>query len=296
MRGRDDYSVVSELANRQDLLEATVISVDAVTRTAQVNLMGLSQGVSVAIGNMDPHSLLNNRGRLLIYLARDGRAYAVAKIPNNPTDSSSPSVTLGSVGSADSKWYVRDVLGNPVFHVSIDGAGLAGSGRATQQLEFPPGQWIDGSNAPTKVITGDYPGMEYAITDSSLVAFRVPRSADLTEDLTIKFKWYINEAYAARDGEIQWGCAYSAVASDEGTVVDAAGYTGDLSSGDQDIPAVAKSMATTTIGTLTGTSLNAGDVVGLEFSRIAIDGGYNPAAKPTVVLLVVEYTMDKLGS
>jgi len=182
----------------------------------------------------------------------------------------------------------------------FDGDGwltLAGDARIRQHIEFTPGAWQDGGTAPTATQTGDYPGEAFTIGDSSVVVFQVPEGADLSEDINVHLRWYCSEAYATNSGEIQWKCAFSAIPYDDTEAVDGAGYTGDLDPGDDDLPATAKFLTTTTLGTLTGSSLALGDIVALEFSRVAIDGGNNPTAgEPVAVLLTVEYWMDQLGT
>ena len=197
--------------------------------------------------------------------------------------------------SADTKVNVGD--GTNQLVIKDDGeVNLDGTARVTTALAFPPGSWTDGGTAPTETRTGDYPGEAYTIDDSSLVTLRVPDNMDLAVDPTIRVYWYVNEAYAAASGEIQWKCAYSAAPSDETEAVDGAGYTGDLDAGDQNIPATAKFLTYTDIGTLTAASLAVGDMIGLEFSRVTLDDGTNPTAESVATLLEFRYTMNKLGA
>jgi len=155
---------------------------------------------------------------------------------------------------------------------------------------------MDGSTGPSASQTGDYIGKAFTIGDSSGVVLQVPDDADLTADMEVKLRWYCAEAYATNSGEIQWACAFSAVPPDETEAVDGAGYTGDLDSGDLDLPATAKFLSTTTIGSLAGASLAAYDIVALEFSRVALDDGNNPTSgEPVAVLLTIEYAVNKLG-
>ena len=219
--------------------------------------------------------------------------------------------------ATDKKLYFRDTgiyahsSGDGVLHLVADGSVRVGDGtneaifapdgeltlaataRVTTSLQFPPGSWTGGGQG---VGTGDYGGISFGIGGANGVVFRVPEDADLTADLSVKLYWYIDEAYATGSGEVQWTCAYSATPTDETEAVDGAGYTGDLDAGDQDIAATAKYLTVTILGALTGTSLAAGDVVGLDFSRVALDDGSNPTADPVAILLVVKYTKNKLGA
>ena len=219
--------------------------------------------------------------------------------------------------SVDKKLYFRDTgiyahsSADGVLHLVADGSvrvgdgtneaifapdgelTLAGTARVTTSLQFPPGSWTGGGQGVGK---GDYGGISFGVGGANGVVFRVPEDADLTADLSVKLYWYIDEAYATGSGEVQWACAYSAAPADETEAVDGAGYTGDLDAGDQNIPATAKYQTVTTVGALTGTSLAVGDIVGLDFSRVALDDGSDPTADPVAVLLVVEYTKNKLGA
>ena len=217
----------------------------------------------------------------------------------------------------DKKFYFRDTgiylysSADGVLHAVADGSfrigdgtneaivapdgeiTLAGTARVTTSLQFTPGSWTGSGQG---VGTGDYGGISFGVGGANGVVFRVPENADLTANMSVKLYWHINEAYALGSGEVQWSCAYSAVPSDATEAVDGAGYTGDLDAGDVNIPATAKYLTVTTLGTLTGTSLAVGDIVGLEFSRVALDDGSAPTADPVAILLTVDYTKNKLGT
>jgi len=112
--------------------------------------------------------------------------------------------------------------------------------------------------------------------------------------ITIKVCWYIDEAYAA-DKEVQWRVDWSALPHDFSETVDAPTHSGQIDSGDIDIPAVAKRMGLSTIGTIAGANLSAGDMLGFTLSRIAVTND-NPTADPAIHHLIIEYTADKLGA
>ena len=193
---------------------------------------------------------------------------------------------------ADGSVRVGDGTNEAIF--APDGElTLAATARVTRSLQFTPGSWTGGGQG---VGTGDYGGISFGIGGANGVVFRVPEDADLTANLSVKLHWYINEAYVTGSGEVQFACAYSAAPADETEAADGAGYTGDLDPGDQNIPATAKYLTVTTLGTLTGTSLAVGDIVGLDFSRVALDDGSDPTADPVAILLTVDYTANKLGA
>ena len=51
----------------------------------------------------------------------------------------------------------------------------------------------------------------------------------------------------------------------------------------------------TTVITISGASLSAGDEIGITFERIELVGGTDPTPDPVVTCIGVSYTADKLG-
>lgn len=192
---------------------------------------------------------------------------------------------------------VRAILFSGLLIQSTDNAYyLLDTARVQQHIEFTPASWQPRSGSPTAGQIGDYAGLEFSIGDSEAVVFKVPKNADLHEPLEVRLYWAIAEAYAALSGEIQWACAFSAVPADETEQLSAAGYTGDLDPGDQDIPATASFLTYTDFGEINdGQELEEEDIIGLEFKRVALDDGADPQAEPLGILLTVEYTMNKFG-
>ena len=169
-----------------------------------------------------------------------------------------------------------------------------GSARWTKAVSVPPGAWADGGTPGAGTILGQLYGKAFTIGDSHLVSFQLPKDMDITVNPTLKIGLAINEAYATANGEIQFQAIWSANPMDDTEDIVTPGATGTLNSGDANIPSVALHGTTLTIGTIAG--LAAGDLLGVELKRIALDGGTNPTAEPVVYQFVFEYTADRWGS
>lgn len=170
---------------------------------------------------------------------------------------------------------------------------LHGTARVLKHLHFNNAAFTKGSTAPTQVILGNYNGWSFDIGDDSVITATLPDDWDPTTDLTIKVCWYIDEAYAA-DKEIQWRVDWSALPEDFTEAVDAPTHSGQIDSGDINIPAVAKTNGESTIGTIAAASLSALDCLGFTLSRIAVTND-DPTDDPIVLHLTIEYTSNKLG-
>lgn len=171
---------------------------------------------------------------------------------------------------------------------------LGGTGRIIRKMYLNNAAFTKGGTAPTQVILGNLNGWEWDIGDDAVMTRMLRTDWAVGTDLTIGVCWYIDEAYAA-DKEIQWRVDWSALPHDFSETVDAPVHSGQIDSGDIDIPAVAKRMGTSTIGIVSGASLSAEDMLGFTLSRIAVTND-NPTAKPTAHHLVIEYISDKLGT
>ena len=203
-----------------------------------------------------------------------------------------------------------DFLKHPVFHTMEVGdvpnsnyTSFANDGELTQsgtartkrEIEIEATSLSPGSTGPDATILGNYLGYSYDIGDDSVADFELPYDWASSTDLEVKIYWYINEAYGTGDGEVQWRIQWSAMPKDESEAIDSPTHTGTIDYGDQDIPATAKFLTRTSAGTIAGTSLSAGDFIGLTIDRIALDGGNNPTADPVIVRLEIEYTSNVLG-
>ena len=170
---------------------------------------------------------------------------------------------------------------------------LAGTARVTKQIYLNNAAFTKGTTAPTQVILGDLNGWEFDIGDDAVMTIMLPDDWASATALTVKVCWYIDEAYAS-DKEVQWRIDWSAIPHDFSETVDAPTHSGQEDSGDINIPAVAKRMGTSTIGTISGASLSAGDMLGFKLSRIDVTND-DPTNDPTVHHLIIEYISDKLG-
>jgi len=174
---------------------------------------------------------------------------------------------------------------------------LVGTARVEKEIEIKAVSLAPGSTGPDAVILGNYLGYSYDINDDSVSDFEVPFDWAEGTDLTVKIYWYCNEDYALGDnnGEVQWQILWSAMPKDESELVDSPTHTGTIDYVDQNIPANAKELTSTAGGTIAGTSLSSGDMIGFTISRIALDGGNDPTADPVIVRIEIEYTSDTLG-
>ncbi|MHC4501810.1 MAG: hypothetical protein ACYTFI_00775 [Planctomycetota bacterium] len=185
---------------------------------------------------------------------------------------------------------------NQTVFSSVGLQTMIGSARVKRSLDFSGAQLERGATAPTAVPVGDYTTWEYDIGDDSILdAFEVPHDWASGTDLSIEVHWQINEAYATANGEVQWRVEWSATPDDASESIAAPTHSGTIDSGDVNIPATARHLTKTTIGTIAGASIAAGDEIGLTLSRIALVGGTDPTADPGAIHVHVAYTADKLG-
>ncbi len=189
-------------------------------------------------------------------------------------------------------------LGSTNHNTQINTDGLMtmlGRARVIRHLDLANASFTKGHTAPTEVIIGNYTGWEFTIGDDAHMDFVIPHEWDSTTDITVKFIWYVDEAYVTNSGEVNWQLAWSATPTDASEALDAPTHTGTDSSGDQNIPATAKFLTITTIETIPAASLAVMDIIGIEVSRIALVGGANPSATPGIIDIHIEYIANKLG-
>jgi len=194
---------------------------------------------------------------------------------------------------ANQIWTLPDADGVAGGPIVTDGAGNLDFAVVTKQIYLNNAAFTKGATAPTQVILGNLNAWEFDIGDDAVMTVMLPPDWAAGTLITIKVCWYIDEAYAA-DKEIQWRVDWSALPHDFSETVDAPTHSGQIDSGDIDIPAVAKRMGLSTVGTIAGASLSAGDMLGFTLSRIAVTND-DPTADPAIHHLVIEYTADKLG-
>jgi hypothetical protein len=172
---------------------------------------------------------------------------------------------------------------------------LAGTARVKKNVILPVQDLSVGGTAPDQTIIENFIGYSYDIADDSVFTFAVPNDWASGTDIAVGIHWYINEAYATNNGEVNWQAAYSLCATNASEAVDNC-TEGSITSGDINIPATAKYLTTTDIGDIPNASIAAGDEIGVTLERIALVGGADPTADPVVVHVHLEYTADKLGT
>ena len=171
---------------------------------------------------------------------------------------------------------------------------FAGTGRVTKELIFYATALGKGGTAPTESIVDNFNIESYTIGDDSVVKFEMPSDWATGTDLTVGLHWACNEAYVTASGEVQWQVTWRAVKT--GEAYDSAGASGTIEHEDINIHATARALVETDLGIIAGASLEAGDVVGMTLSRVALDAGTDPTAEAEVLLMEVKYIADKLGT
>ena len=152
-----------------------------------------------------------------------------------------------------------------------------------------------GSTAPSTGDLGGYNIVSYGINDDSRFNFDVPDDWQEGTDIEIQAHWEIDEAYAANSGEVRWNVVWAATPPNNTEVLDAPTHSGSGNSGDIDIPAAAKTLREDTIITIAAADISEGDCFGVTISRVALGGGNNPTAEPSIVMLHIHYTSNELG-
>lgn len=152
-----------------------------------------------------------------------------------------------------------------------------------------------GVSSPTGTKIGDYLGWAYTINDDSLFDVCLPNDWKSGTDVEVYVLWAIDEAYATGNGEVRWQLDWSAVPRDASEALDAPTHTGSDNSGDINIPATAKTLTSSLVETIAAANLSADDVLGIQFSRVAIGDGNNPTAEPTVLALQFKYISNISG-
>ena len=180
--------------------------------------------------------------------------------------------------------------------IKTDGEiNLHGTARVYKKKIIPVQDLSVGGTAPDQAILGNVLGYSYDINDDSVFSTELPNDWCSGTDVVISCDWYINEAYAAANGEVRWQAAWSALPHDSTEAVDAPTHSGSDNSGDINIPATAKYLTETAVETIPAASLSAGDEIGITFKRVALGDGANPTADPVVVNIYLKYTSDRLG-
>ena len=192
--------------------------------------------------------------------------------------------------------YIGDYKGGNYLEIKSDGeVNLHGTARVKKCVHFEGEQLAVGSTPPDSNTVGNYLYFQYDIGDDSKINMPMPFDWVVGTDLMVAIRWGINEAYATANGEVQWRVNWSAVPNDGSEAIDSPTHSGQVDSGDINIPATAKTIQQTEI-TIPGTNIIANDEFGIKLSRIALVGGVNPTADPGIICVGVVYTADKLGA
>lgn len=147
-----------------------------------------------------------------------------------------------------------------------------------------------GQSAPTVRFNEiPYVSYTYAEGDDSHITFEIPEDMDFTAAVAIKVHWYTDVA-GQTDDDVNWQVVWNA--RNPGEAVNAGSTT--ISSGDTAVPAQ-WIIAETTIGAIAANSIAAGDIIGIDFERIAVAGTDPDMGSVHVLSVEFEYTSNKLG-
>lgn len=171
---------------------------------------------------------------------------------------------------------------------------LVGTARVRKEIEITAVSIAPGASGVTLTTNGLFIGEAFGINDDMHALFEVPHDWATGTNFEIKVYWYIDEAYGV-GAEVQWQITWAACPTNASEPIDNPTHTGTIDFGDQNIPATAKFLTKTPAGTIAGGSLSVSDVVALNVSRVALDGGTNPTAEPVMIRLEIDYLSDKLG-
>jgi len=184
---------------------------------------------------------------------------------------------------------------NPSDRIDINDHGqisLSGGARVKKEFTLPLTDFNPGASGPTAATQGIFASYEFTIDDDMHTSFEVPTDCDTSADLTIEVYWGINEDYATNSGEVQWSATWRAIAVGEN--VTNGGSTGTLDFGDVNIPTNANTLVKTTAN-IAGSSISQDDLISLNGARVDLDSGSNPAAEPYIIMVNLEYYVNKLG-
>lgn len=259
-------------------------------------LIGITTGTgNTAIGALAGYSLQTGTYNVFLGAQAGGLELGSNKLYIDNTDTATPLIygdfstnALTITGSLQTGGAANYTM------FAVDGKQtMVGTARVVQDVQIPLTAFGKGVAAPATVYIGNYIGWEYTINDTTYYSTEIPLDWDSTSGLNIELHWYIDEAYGtAPNGEIRWNLIYTATKEDGSETVDA--VTTTIDSGDINIPATAKRLVQTLL-TIPAASLQSHDVIGIQVKRVALVGGNNPTAKPTLIGAMIEYTSNKLG-
>ena len=190
----------------------------------------------------------------------------------------------GIAAAASGQVYIANGAGGGTWANPTDGG-------QTEHISIQNANFGKGATAPTQVTVGNYNGWTFTIGDDSVFNIELPHNMDSSQNIEVHITWAINEAYATANGEIQWQVDWSLVPHDKTETLTAPTHTGTLTSGDIDIPATAYAVDHV-VFTIPAANVADLDTLGVTFSRIALVGGVNPTAEPTIIAAHLEYTTN----
>lgn len=189
-------------------------------------------------------------------------------------------------------------LGNKDNCVKLDSKGLSlkGNAKCRRRVRIPASATGKGAAAPTTVYAGCFVGYRFGINDTVYYTSEIVQRWDGITDIEVLLNWCIDEVYITNNGKVQWQLDWCAVPSDGSESIDAPTHSGTLVSGDLNIGTVLYSNIKTLFTTnIPAAGLGQYDLLGLKLTRIALDDGANPTAKPVALQAEMIVTLDKLG-
>lgn len=192
---------------------------------------------------------------------------------------------------------IGDTSGN--HYTQIDGVTgeitLIGNARVKKEHIFTNANLGKGGTAPTQNILGDFTIWNFTKGDDVVIDWQLPPDLDPSGDISVKLCWEVDEAYAANNGEVRWTGTWSACPEDASEALDSPTHSGSLDSGDINIPATAKYLIESHVGTISNASIEEDDAIGITLTRDNLVGGTDVVAEPGVIHLELEYTSNRLG-
>jgi hypothetical protein len=144
------------------------------------------------------------------------------------------------------------------------------------------------ANPPTVGNLDDFQYYAYTINDNSNFGITVPRDWLPTSNMLVQVYWGANETFAFAGASARWQIITEPIAWN-GTVVLGSGTATTVNGVNQNVPAAARAVTTTTL-TMDGTLLAVGNLVRIKLTRIAVSaGGVEVTAEPEVSRVVVHY-------
>lgn len=200
-------------------------------------------------------------------------------------------VDIVTIGETNGLTYVdgNQALGKALVSDADGNASWASITPPSKHIAILPANLGKGATAPTEIIVGNFTGWEFTINDDAVFTVPSAHDMDASHDVALHITWVVNEAYATNSGEVQWQMNWSALDYSAVESVTAPTHSGTVATGDINIPATANTAIHTTSLIIPAASISALDVFGFTLKRIALVGGSNPTADPTIIDVHLEY-------